>query len=161
MNEDMFEKKYNSYKHMVFNISYSYLNNYFDAEDAVEDTFIKFYNKNMKFNTAADEKYYLIRMTINVCKDILKEKKKYVFLNNEDLDYLNQQKRYDVHNKYTILDDISKLKSNYKEIIIYRYLENLSHKEIAKILKISESSSQKRLERAIKELKKLGGKDYE
>jgi len=54
----------------------------------------------------------------------------------------------------SIVDIISVLPPKYKEIIILRYSENLSYKEISIILKISEENARKRVSRAIKLLEK-------
>lgn len=154
MNENIFEDKYNRYKTMVFNISYSYLNNIFDTEDATQETFIRFYRKNKHFEQDSEERFYLIRITINVCKDILKAKKRYVKVSEDKMNDIPTI--YDeTHLKHNIFDYVEALKPKHKEIIIYKYIEDLSHKEIAQMLGIKEESARKRLERAIKELRKI------
>lgn len=139
---------------MVFNISYSYLNNIFDTDDATQEAFIRFYRKNKHFEQDREEMYYLIRITINVCKDILKAKKRYVIVTEDEMNYIPTL--YDeTHVKHNIFDYVAALKPKHKEIIIYKYIEDLSHKEIAQILGIKEETARKRLERAINELRKI------
>lgn len=55
-------------------------------------------------------------------------------------------------NEY-IWDEVNKLKTKYKDVIILRYVNEYSFSEIAKVLKISASAARKRHERALKMLK--------
>ena len=150
MEEQKFEEVYAKYKVMVFNICYSYLHSIFDAEDAVQETFIKFYHKDKVFNTAEDEKFYLIRIAINASKDIIKKRIKTVKL---DFDVQNIQE----YESVDLVEFIQCLKPKYKEIIILKYVEEMSYKEISKMLRIQEAAARKRLQRALNELKEKKG----
>jgi RNA polymerase sigma-70 factor (ECF subfamily) len=72
MTNEMFGEKYLTYKQMVFQISYAYLRNVPDAEDASLDAFMKFYHCTKKFHSLNHERNYLIRVTINTAKDYLR-----------------------------------------------------------------------------------------
>lgn len=151
MDDNLFEFKYNLYKNMIFKICYSYLSNIHDTEEAVQDTFLKYYKKDLKFPSDEDEKKYLIRIAINSSLDILRKRKP--VLEHCDIEGKNDT-CYEVT---SILKMVEKLKPKYKEVIILKYVKNYGNREIAKILNISEATLRKRQQRALETLKKLEG----
>ena len=59
------------YQDMVYRIALSHLGNVQDAEDAVQEVFLKLYRQNT--SPAGDSlRFWLIRVTINHCRDILR-----------------------------------------------------------------------------------------
>ena len=66
------EEAYERYKKMVYRVSYSYLKNTEDTKDAVSEIFLKLIQKKISFQTAEHEKAWLLRATINYCKNFLK-----------------------------------------------------------------------------------------
>lgn len=141
--------KYNTYKTMLYRITFSYLGNKHDSEDILQEVFIKLYYSAPEFASYEDEKRWLIRITINLCKDHLKS-----FWNR------NRISLEDIEAYTTTTDDkedlleILKLKSKYKIVIHLYYMEGYRISEIAKILQISESAVKMRLKRG-RELLKL------
>ena len=57
------------YGNTALKIAYTYLKNNADAEDAVQDLFMKIIDKNPSFADEQHEKYWIIRTTINICKN--------------------------------------------------------------------------------------------
>lgn len=145
-----FEEIYDKYNKMVYKICFSYLRSHFDSEDILQDSFLDLFNSNKSFESKEHEKYYLIRIVINNCKTHLKKNKKTILMTDDELSNIKSEENIDEVN---IIDIISILPPKYKEIIILKYSENLSYKEISIILKISEENARKRNERAIKMLK--------
>ena len=116
-----------------------------------QDVFMKYLNSNSVFQTLDNEKYWIIRVTINTCKSYLtKYWKKNVVL---DDDYVNriasEEKEED-----DMFECVFKLPHKYKEVIVLYYYENLSTDEISKTLMITKSNVKKRLERARNILRK-------
>ena len=148
--EQLFEEKYDLYNQMVYNIAFSYLKDYNDALDVMQESFLGFYNANKTFKTLNDEKYYLIRIVINNCKTLLKKNKKHFLLDEEVLDALKEDSKIE---DLKVIDMIQVLKPIYKEVIILIYVENMSNKEVAAALNISEANVRKRHERALKTLR--------
>ena len=97
------------------------------------------------------EKYWLIRVTINYCKNKLKSKKE-TYLDYETIDK-NETKQTTSINSM-IYEKICNLQDIYKSVIILYYYEDMSVKQISKILKISESAVKMRLKRGREELQK-------
>ena len=127
-----------------------------DSDDIVQDVFMKYLNSNEKFKTLDNEKFWLIRVTINTCKSYLKKSwKQRVELDESKIDIVSKKEE----NSY-LFDIVYSLPHKYKEIIVLKYYEDFSINEIAKILNISISAVKKRLERArnmIKEKEKNNG----
>lgn len=65
-------EKYGLYKTMLFRISFSYLGNRHDCEDILQEVFIKLCFQSPDFPSDEDEKRWMIRVTINLCKNQLR-----------------------------------------------------------------------------------------
>lgn len=154
MTEEQFEYKYKLYSQDLFNVAYGYTRNIQDAEDIVQNVFIKLLQYEKEFNTLNDEKYWLIRVTINESINFVKSAyKKKVFFDEETVNkspsITNESNELEILKYY-----VDTLPDKYKEVIILYYFENLKTQEISIILKIKEDAVRKRLERAREILKK-------
>ncbi len=154
MTEEQFEQKYLLYAQDLFNVAYGYTRNVQDAEDIVQNVFIKLLQYEYIFKTSNDEKYWLIRVTINESINFVKSsyKKKTVF-SEEIVSSTSDQTKEDT-NKEVLQFYVDTLPEKYKVVVILFYYENLKTIEISKLLDISEAAVRKRLERAREILKK-------
>ena len=127
--EEIFQK----YGEMMYKLCIVMLKKTYDAEDTVQDALIKYMLKKPLFETYEHEKAWLIRVTINLCiKTTYPE------------DSIDSQ----------IFDVLLELPSKYKTVLFLYYVEGYKCFEISKILKITESTVKKRLERGRNLLKK-------
>ncbi|GFZ33301.1 hypothetical protein CSC2_38270 [Clostridium zeae] len=145
---DNFSQKYKLYSDMLFKICMIYLGNKEDAEEAVQESFLKLIYKSPQFNNNEHEKAWLIRVTINVCKDILRSIWRKRVINIEDI-----ERYYDSSKEIEIMEEIIRLPSKYKDVIYLYYFEDYSIKDISKILKVTESAVKMRLKRGRHALK--------
>ena len=144
ISNDEFENKYYKYKQMIYNISYTYVKNTNDADDITQDVFMKYLNSDEQFATEDNEKFWLIRVTINTSKTFVTSSwKKKVFVDEELINRTSDAKK-EVGELFEL---VCKLPSRYKEPIVLFYYENMSIGEISHTLGISESACKKRLER--------------
>ena len=139
------------YADTVRRICFMHLKNYHD----VEDVFLKYVLYEGIFESDVHEKAWLIRVSINSCKDVLKSffRRKVLSLEdvNTELFYISQEKR-------EILDAVLKLPEKYRDVIYLFYYEGYTAVEIAKILSKNENTIYTWLSRAKSKLKdKLGG----
>lgn len=154
MTDFEFEKKYKLYNKLLFSIIYGYTLNEQDSNDILQDVFIKYINLDKKFDDLDSEKYYLIRMTINMCKNHYKKYKNIEYLDNDDIPD-------EKNNNYVLRYIIKNLPQKYKEVIILYYYDSYDIKSISKILKISVDAVKKRLERAKDKIREELGDEYE
>lgn len=138
---------------MIFRLAMTYLKNIQDAEDITQDVFIKLFKYKKTFRTVEDEKAWLIRVTINASKDLLKSAwfRKTVPI-AEDLVFEDKK-----HND--LFYAVHQLETKYRSVVHLYYYEDYSIKEIAKILRIKELTIQTRLYRARKQLENILDRD--
>ena len=72
MEKEQFFEKVHKYKDTVFRVAYSYCKNKSDAEDISQEVFLKYYTAFPNISDESEEKAWLIRVTINKSKDLLK-----------------------------------------------------------------------------------------
>ena len=145
------------YSDAMYSICRKFINNAADAEEILQDSFVKaFINlKKLKDN----EKFggWLKRITINECINFL-NKKKIIFEEYDTIkDNENSWKESTITDSEVNPEIIKKAAEQLPDgcrIILNLYLlEGLKHKEIAKMLKISESTSKSQYQRAKQLLK--------
>ena len=68
------EQAYEKYADMLYRIALSHLKNHEDAEDVVQEVFIKYMHHFMPFSDEKHEKAWLICVTANRCHDLLRYK---------------------------------------------------------------------------------------
>jgi len=154
MNEQEFELKYKLYAQLLYNIAYSYTRSKDLSDDIIQDTFMKYLN-NPKIHNSSYEKYWLIRVCINLSIDNYR-KNKLIIYNNDFVTYLKDDGKKD----YSYINYlVSLLPTKYKNVIILYYYDELKIEEISEILKITASAVKMRLLRAREMLKKMEEKN--
>lgn len=144
-----FSEKYALYSDLVYKICLVRLGSKENAEDAMQNVFIKLYSKAPDFKTLQEEKAWLIRVAINACKDF---QKSFWQRNTVGLDEISELSDggFEIQQK---LIDIFNLPPKYRTVLQLYYYEGYSEREIAEILKIAEKSVAMQLYRARKKLK--------
>ncbi len=143
-----FPLKYSEYGSTLFRISMAYLGNREDAEEVMQEAFYKLLCKQQEFCDEGHEKAWLIRVTVNLCKDMLRSVWHKRVVKMEEI-----EKYYDQSRDMDIMKEILRLPSKYKAVILLYYYEDYSVKQISEILKISDSATKMRLQRGRQLLK--------
>lgn len=138
-----------TYSDMILRISYSYLKRTWDAEDICQTVFLKILTKDIRFDTPEHEKAWIIRTTVNACKDHLKSGffRKTVPL--DDAKMIAAPQAPDL----PILDALKALPDKYRVPIYLFYYEDYSAREIGQILGKSEGNITTCLSRGRKKLR--------
>ena len=144
--KDIFERQHKR----VYRIAMLMLNNVSDAEDAVQNVFLKYIEKGSSFEDIEHEKAWFITVTRNYCKDQLKN----FWKRNVDMGDIPEQIQEEEQDN-ELLEHIMKLPDKYKEVIYLFYYEDYSIKEMSKILDRKESTIQTQLSTARYKLKKV------
>ncbi|WP_405611668.1 RNA polymerase sigma factor [Polaribacter sp. Asnod1-A03] len=146
---------YQIFSDKLFAVCLKYSRNYQDAEDNLQDSFITIFNKIDQYKSKGSFEGWLKRITINTALQKYREKsplqvvKEYEDEQEEpDIDLENTTISVDV-----LLKFIQELPDRYRLVFNLYVLDNFSHKEISKMLEISEGTSKSNLSRARKILK--------
>lgn len=145
------------YQTMLYRIAFSNMRNRADAEDAVQEAFLRYMKDEKPILNKEHEKAWLIRTTIHICMDILKSgwRQRTVALNESLITetksvYLPYQTRDD-----RTLEAVLKLPVHYRNPIYLFYYEDYSIQEIAGVLNEKEGTIKTRLRRGREEVKKI------
>lgn len=147
--QDRFEIAYRDYADMLYRVALSYLADTEDAEDAVHDTFVKFIRHTLPFKDESYERAWLIRVTVNRCKDILKKRR-----NHLTLDYAEDVAQTEKGGS-EVINALKDLDEKYRLCVELHYLEGFSVEETAVTLGISVSAVKMRLSRGRQMLKEI------
>ena len=155
MSTQQFEEKYYKYKDLLFRIIFTYVKNPNDAEDIVQEVFVKLLTKRVIFKDEEHIKSWLIRVTINQCLDYKKSLTKKSTVPIENMEIPFEQKEGE------ILEELQLLKEDERNVLYLYYYEGYKIKEIAKILKQKQNTINSKLTRARKKLKEIMEVEYE
>lgn len=161
---ELFGELVSRYQNKIFAYVYKIVNHKEEAEDIVQETFIKVYKNLNSFD--ADRKFssWLYRISHNETINYLKKHKRVTMLYYEEGDYLFNSLKYekDLIKELIIKEDdqqlkkaLGKLPLKYKDVIILKYLEDRSYEEIAQILNKPINTVGTLINRAKKQLKEL------
>lgn len=156
--EDEIRYAIDRYSDMVRKLCFVHMKQEADVDDVFQNVFLKYAN-GPTFQDREHEKAWLIRVTINACKDSLTTWfRKKVVLNNELEAY---QMAYQQEHQDQLLPAVWNLPENYRTVIYLYYYEEYKVREIAQLLHKKENTIHTWLKRAKEQLKTiLGGDDF-
>ncbi len=147
--EEEIKELVNKYSSLIFRISYCILSNSEDAEDAVQETFLRYLTKAPEFNSEEHRKAWLIRVSANISKNMLMFR-----LRRESISLYDVQNIGISEEDYETFELIMSLPAKHKIVMTLYYVEGYRSKEIAEIIGISEDAVRKRLQKGRELLKK-------
>jgi len=154
------------YKEPLTNFIYYYLGNRLDAEDVVQETFIRVYKKKNLYRNIAKFSTWIYTIASNLAKTELRRRKRQRILSISNIGY--EDKDYEIPDHLSKPDDIvdnnmklsfikkeiDKLPARFKEVVILRDIEQMSYEEISEILKIPIGTVKSRVNRGRSRLQK-------
>lgn len=145
------------YGDMVLRISFTYLKNKDDAEDAVQEVFLKIISARPAFNDETHEKAWIIRTAINICKNKLTSywNRKTCSISKADEAAVSDD------TDITVLEAVMALPRKYRLAVYMHYYEGYSAVEIARITGGTDTGVRSILHRARKRLKAVLQEDYD
>ncbi len=152
-----FEEIYERYSNKVYRKCYSFTYNQEKAEDFTHDIFLKLIVKIGTFKENAKFSTWLYSITYNYCMDQIKVDKKQQevsFDENFDLEEVYESDMDSMQSE-DLKRSMSKIPSDEKALLLMKYQDDFSIKEIAETLNISESAVKMRLLRSKDKLKKI------
>ncbi len=142
--DEYIEQTVKKHSSSMLKAAFSLLKSTADAEDAVQEAFIKLITKAPEFENDEHQKAWLLRVTVNISKNMLKAARRKNLPLTEEIPY--KEKSDDV------LPYVLSLDEKYRIVIHLYYYENYSIKEIAEILSLPAATVGTRLSRARKML---------
>ena len=138
------EELIGAYQKSLYAAAFNICRNTDDANDVVQDTFIQYYTTKKQFQDEEHLKAWLLRVAINRAKDISRSFWKKNRLSIED--YADAVP-FESREETGLFEAVMRLPEKYREVIHLYYYEDLSIKETARILRITEGSVKMRLSR--------------
>ncbi|GAB5400471.1 MAG: hypothetical protein Aureis2KO_20560 [Aureisphaera sp.] len=139
----------------MFIVAQRYIKDIAQAEDAMQDAFIKAFSKLHQFKGDVTFGAWLKRIVINTCLDAIKARKMESLSINEEVLTITEDEDWSVADEVTVAEvhrAIENLKDPYRLVVQLFLLEGYDHQEISEILGISESASRTNLFRGKKQL---------
>lgn len=154
MSDEEFTQAVQNYSDTVFRICLSVCKNSSDAEDIVQNVFLKLYRHGEKFNDGTHMKNWLVRVAVNECKSHLSSpwiKRVVCSIDDENFDV--QGISFEHPEQSELFFAVRSLPPKYRIVIHLYYYEDYSVSEISDMLGIKETTVQTQLMRAREKLK--------
>ncbi len=153
LNNDAAAQKelYNRYSAKMLAVCYRFAHNREDAEDMLQEGFIKVFLQIHTFENRGAFEGWVRRIIVHTCINILKKNKKF----NESVDiihatgiYIREESVPAIVQAKQIVECIRLLPIGYRTVLNLYAIEGYSHREIAEVLNIEESTSRSQYTRA-------------
>ena len=161
-----FEEIVHRYKDPLVNFIYNYVGNRTEAEDIVQETFLRVFKNKHLYRSIAKFSTWIYTIASNLAKTELRRRKRRRFLSLSHMGY--DDKDYELPDEYfsperivdnkmkgrTIRKEIEALPEKFKEVVILRDIQEFSYEEIGQILKIPVGTVKSRVNRGRLRLQK-------
>ena len=139
---------------MLFRFAYMRVGRRADAEDIVQDVFLKLFRSSESLSSVRNVKHYLIRSISNACKDFHRRKQDILPLEKAEREMVSDDdlKMYEEYLRITVL--ARTLPPEQREVLYMKCLDGLKFREISDILDIPEATVKSRYRYAIQAIQK-------
>lgn len=147
------------YADMVRRLCMIHLKNHADTEDIFQTVFLKYALSSVLFESTEHEKAWILRVTVNACKDLLKS---FFRSRTVSLDDIMEQPAVMPQDHREVLEAVLSLPVKYKDAVYLHYYEGYTAPEISRILGKNVNTVYTILNRSKQLLReKLGGEEDE
>lgn len=147
---------YEETKGAVYGFALSVLKNTHDAEDVLQDTYIRIYNSAHTYTPRGNPMAWIIEIAKNLSYTILRKNSRAEFVPQEELENAGTDDFSDtVTENLTVTDAMLTLSESERQIIALHALSGLKHREIARILDLPISTVLSKYNRSVKKLQKM------
>ncbi len=160
--ERAFEKLYIESRKGVFSFIYSYLKNHHDAEDVMQQTYLKVRSSCSSYVIGTNAVAWILEIAKNLSLTELKKRQREVAFSEAESEISKLESHFK-ESAWFVLDAINKyLDDDERKIVMLHLVSDLKHREIAEIIKMPLGTVLWKYNKAIKTLKsKLGGEGDE
>ncbi len=157
--EQEVNKAVEQYSDTVRRVCMLYLKNYADTEDIFQTVFLKYALSSAVFESEEHEKAWMIRVTINACKDLLRS---FFRKRTVSLDEVMELPAQAPKDHREVLEAVLSLPQKYRDVVYLHYFEDYTAPQISRILGKNVNTVYTLLTRSKQMLReKLGGDGYE
>ena len=146
---DIFPGVVRQYQDMIFRLAYGYTKNHFDADDVTQNVLLQLYRTDKAFKSEAHLKNWLIRVTVNHCKNLFRAP----WRKHENLEDYANTLAFEEEASKELFCTVMELDQKYRVTLLLYYYEGYSIREIARIMDVPEKTVSTRLARGRKILK--------
>ena len=153
------------YQKQVFTLMHRFTNSPSEAADLTQEAFLRAYNRLETFQPGKKFFVWLYTLSLNLARDYSRKSKKYADNLKENI--------YDPHRETSdqesrliqkgeamaLLEALYRLPEDFREALILRYREDLSMRDIARVLNLSVSGAKMRIHRGLIKLRELVSED--
>ncbi|MFG6370035.1 MAG: sigma-70 family RNA polymerase sigma factor [Lachnospiraceae bacterium] len=132
------------YQRNLFAVAFNICKNAQDAEDIVQDTFVQYYTTRKEFESAQHIRAWLIRVAVNKAKNVTRT---FWRRNKVSIEDYMETLIFETPEAENLFETVMHLPEKYRIVIHLYYYEDYAVREIADILKLSESNVKIRLSR--------------
>lgn len=157
MDRSGFTEAVERHQDMVYRVALHSLGNPQDADDAVQEAFLRLFRHEGTFDGEEHLRRWLVRVTVNYCRDVLKSpwRRWRSALNEDCVPILRQPEEQGLY------EAVMALPEKYRTVLDLFYYEDFSVKEIAGLLHVDPSVVTTRLSRAREKLRKRLGEAWQ
>jgi len=145
------------YERKLFNASYRVVDDYEDAMDATQSTFVKAYENLHTFDTSRRFFSWIYRILLNESLNIIKSRKRFDVLDdNLKVKSRNPEERFnDQETGRNVQSALMDLKTDHRVVIVLKHYQDLSYREMSEVVGVPEKTIKSRLFSARQHLKDI------
>lgn len=152
-NDKAFLKIFQQYEEDIYRMAFLYVKNQEDALDVVQEVAYQSFKKIHTLKKPEYFKTWLMKITINCAINIVKKNMKVIQLIPEFEEFVGSDDE-DIPLSLTLQNLIDTLQEDEKSIVLLRYYQNFTFKEISEVLEIPLGTAKSVLYRALDKLRK-------
>lgn len=145
---------YDQLGRQIFSLAFSVLGNYSDAEDAMQDTFLRIARYAKNYDPAGNARAWIMAIARNAAVDTANRRE--IPSSGEPV-YENARAGGDFTEAEAVNALLAELPESERQIVVLKAVDGLSYKEIGAITGVTPEAARKKYTRAIALLKEKGG----
>ncbi|WP_297143323.1 sigma-70 family RNA polymerase sigma factor [uncultured Eubacterium sp.] len=156
MTEEKFIHAVKRNSQRLFVIAFSYLKNKHDAEDALQNVFLKLWKSKIEFNDDLGIDKWLTKVLVNDCKNFFNLS----FRQNKSIEEVYDVSTFDKYFNVDLYNAVMSLNKKERLCVILFYYDDLTISDISKVTGIKESTVKSLLKRSRNKLKLMLGDEW-
>ena len=147
--EEQFTSLATTHMDMIFRLAFSYLKSRADADDVTQTVLLRLYKTGKAFESDAHVKNWLLRVTVNECKKLLRSP----WRRTEDFEAYAETLSFDEPRYAGLFEAVMALDGKCRAAVVLHYYEGYTISEISALLRVPAGTVGTRLKRAREKLK--------